>query len=213
MGIFLKQDIAENLILAIWEISESLEELMQEVELSGKELQVLSQMKFESHKKQWIAARILINTLLPEGKNQIDYTVFGKPFLVDCPYKISLTHSEKFVAVIVNKNEETGIDIEPLGAKVDRVKHKFLNEAELNTVPVDFSTEYLHVLWGAKEALYKLYGRKGLIFKEDLLIDAFKFNGSGIISGTISVPDYTQRFNLWYEKIQEHMLVYVVGEN
>lgn len=210
MGLFLKKNITEGLILGIWEINEAIEELMKEIRLSENEISLLKKMKFESRKQQWIASRKLINDLLGNAQ-EIAYTDSGKPYLIDCPYKISLSHAGKFVAAIVNKKEETGIDIERISSRIDRLKYKFLNERELDSLSETFPDEHLHVLWGAKEALYKLYGNKELLFKTNLLIDPFEYSEKGIISGTISSTAFNKSFRLQYEKTSDYMLVFVLN--
>jgi len=69
--------------------------------------------------------------------------------------------------------------------------------------------EHLHVYWGAKEALYKAYGRKKLEFREHILIEPFAYNlKKGKCKGIVIKGDFSATYSLSYQKIGNHMLVY-----
>ena len=58
--------------------------------------------------------------------------------------------------------------------KIKRVANRFLHDSEVQ-MPKDLDEiSYLTQLWTAKEALYKLYKKPGLIFSEQLLIQPFQ---------------------------------------
>src|SRR5690606_10777059 len=95
----------------------------------------------------------------------------GKPHLLNCKYHMSMSHSNGFAAVILNKNESVGIDIEQVHEKIRRIEKKFLSDEE--KLAASDNLEMLCMYWSAKEVLYKIYGRKKLELKKDLFIHPF----------------------------------------
>src|SRR5690606_36591656 len=96
----------------------------------------------------------------------ISYDENGKPYLNN-GLAFSISHSGIYAAIIINKTG-CGIDIEKISPKVERIKHKFLNDTDLELIDSldDYPLKILTMYWCAKEALYKLYGNKKLIFKD-----------------------------------------------
>lgn len=211
MSLYLKREVNSQITIGIWAITESISELAKCINLSDLELEELNKIKYESKKLQWLSLRALLNEIL-QVKADIKYTEKGKPYLEGHHLKISFSHTLKFAAVIVNKEKETGIDIEKINPKVERIKSKFLSEQELGDDKKEYVLEKLLVYWGAKEALYKLYGKKELAFKENILIDPFEFMDTGTIKGRITKGGFIKYFTLSYEKIQDYILVYVLEE-
>ena len=71
--------------------------------------------------------------------------------------------------------------------------------------------EHLHVYWGAKECLYKAYGRRQLDFKGHIHIDPFAYDLSkGYFTGQVKKEAFVGHFELYYEKIDDYMLVYAL---
>ncbi len=85
-----------------------------------------------------------------------------------------------------------------------------MSDHELENIKPENHIEQLFVYWCAKEALYKYYGKKELIFKEQLLIDPFPYFGKGEIRGHIITESFVKTLQLNYEKFNDHMLVYVI---
>ena len=142
----------------------------------------------------------------------LSYTPAGKPQLLHSNLSVSISHSAELVSVIASEAQATGIDIEPVKPRIVALAHKFLSPSELNNLEEHVLVDQLHVYWGAKEALYKLHGEKGLIFSEELLIHPFQFNSpEGKIKGSIQTKKMRGEFELSYEKILAHMLVYVTN--
>ncbi len=211
MGLYLLNKIDSNLSVGVWEITETKQELEKRIDLSVEEKKQLNEIKFENKKLQWLSIRALLKEML--GRQfQIIYTKTGKPFLKNSSLKISISHTDKFAALVINRKEETGIDIEKVSNKVERIKNKFLNSSELENIGNSEYLEKLHVYWGAKESLYKVYGEKELIFKENLMIAPFEYLNSGTITGKIKKDDSHKNYLLKYEKVQGYVLVYVLEE-
>ena len=149
----------------------------------------------------------LIAHLLDKAAN-IDYDEKGKPFLTNSNKHISISHSHNKLAIIVNENEATGIDIELIRDKVLKIKHKFLSSAELEDA--NDSPEKLLIYWAAKETLYKIYGRKEVDFIEHLFVKPFTKHNLGTIIGEINLPNFHESFQLNYQLLDDYVLVYAL---
>ena len=119
------------------------------------------------------------------------------------------------VAVILSGEKEPGIDIEKITSRIERISGKFMTELELHTSGCfdnNRKLEYMHLIWGAKEAMYKLYGDGSLEFKTNLLVKPFNFKREGEFKGLIKKENFSQEVSGYYEKINEYMLVFVTGD-
>ncbi|MEK6616384.1 MAG: 4'-phosphopantetheinyl transferase superfamily protein [Bacteroidota bacterium] len=221
MGIFLSTEVGKNARLrngqgklGIWHITESVDELLKMKFFSKEDVSQLNSFSYEHRKKEWLVSRILAEKLTGEKDTQIIYDEHGKPCLENSTLHISLSHSHNLLAVIIDK-QETGIDIELIKPKVIRIKEKFMNEAELNSLQKENQEEQLTIYWCAKESLYKLYGKKELVFKKHLLIEPFQYSEKGIIMGWIKNTSVNKSFALQYEKLNSgndnYMLAYIIN--
>ena len=151
----------------------------------------------------------LINYLL-DKEVEIDYDEKGKPFLTNNVKHISISHSHDKLAIIVNEQESTGIDIELIRDKVLKIKHKFLTESELTDA--NDNVEKLLIYWAAKETLYKIYGLKEIDFIEHLFVKPFTKHNLGTIIGVINLPNFTESFYLNYQILDDYILVYALNK-
>lgn len=140
----------------------------------------------------------------------LQYTPEGKPYLINSTCHISITHSHDKLAIIVNKHNETGIDIELIRDKVIKIQHKFLSQQELTDANND--PQKLITYWACKEALYKLYSKKEVDFIANLFVNKFENKDKGETIGEIKIGNFNKKINLHYEKISDYMLVYTLNE-
>ena len=122
------KNVTKNVKLGIWFINESSEKLIELAQEKGIKLNDLPQVKNKNRVKQWLVTRLLLNHFFSD--TSIIYDEKGKPFLSN-GWNISISHSGDYVAIIINETENCGIDIEKVSNKVERIKHKFLNETDL----------------------------------------------------------------------------------
>jgi len=203
MPIYQTNNVSANLKIAVWRITETERELLNKLMTLGFEQSSIFQTKNKQRLKQWMATRLLLNTFFENAK--IIYDNLGKPKL-DNGWRISISHSNDFVAINLNKNEDCGIDIEKVTSKIERIKHKFLNPTDLKNV---ITLEHLIIYWGAKEALYKYYGKKEVLFIENLYINNFNKN-ENIFNGEIKMPDFQREVPMAWEKIEDFVMVYTL---
>lgn len=159
----------------IWKIEESISSLQKEIDLSENSSTRLHSMKSELHQKGFLSIRHLLKNV---GYTDFDlvYDAFGKPHLKDGKY-ISITHSFSFTAIIISDDLHVGIDIEKQREKILKIAHKFTPIEEYKTIAnVDALISKLTIVWGAKESLYKIYGKKQLLFLHHIYIEDFTFD-------------------------------------
>lgn len=140
-------------------------------------------------KCEFVATRILRHKLF--GFQHIHYDSHGAPFIENEGY-ISISHAPGIVGLAISKDFKIGLDIEPKSKKAKLVKRRFLSENEKNILDINSELEMTKV-WSAKEVLYKLAGRRQILFKEHLLVD--KLEDDKWI-GTIINPDQKLRVEL-----------------
>jgi phosphopantetheinyl transferase len=204
------ENINTDTAIGLWKITESPEDLMARLQLKEHELKLLSSLSKEKRNLHWLATRVLLRKML-NTKQYIDCQADenGKPILINHPHHISLSHSYEYAAVMVSKTKKVGIDIEIIKEKIERVKNKFLNNQELSFINPDHQIEQLYVCWCAKEALYKLNGKKETSFKNHIHLEDFVYREKGSLSAKIEKENIAHQFTVNYEKLDNYMLGFV----
>lgn len=210
MGLFYKK-VIKNASIGVWEINESVDELYNKAKLSEKEQSIFDSLKTISRKRHWLSYRLILPYLVKsEELSAIEYDEYGKPFLNNGVRHISVSHSGKFSALIVSPNRSVGIDIEEVDPKIFNIAHKFLNQKELTSTVDKNALQKLYVIWAAKESIYKLYGKRNLMFKDHIRIFPFAFKGYGEVKGEIFSQEYSKSYDLFYQTLEKYILVYTV---
>lgn len=165
----------------IWKVTESEAQLGINVELTAHCQNRMDGMKSEDHRRAFLSIRHL---LAEAGYTDFDlvYDDFGKPHLKDGNY-ISITHSHNFTGIIVSETDEVGIDIEMQRDKILRIAHKFTPIEEYRTLAnTEAIIRKLTIVWGAKEALYKIYAQQGLSFLKHINVMDFAFEDARTVA-------------------------------
>ncbi len=194
--------------IGIWKITEAESFFLEGLELSQAESQQLSLIK-GNRRLEWLAARKLVHLMSGRIKRMAFLKdQFGKPYLPDSNYEISISHSHGLAAAIAAP-VSVGIDIQRIVPKIERIAHKYMRPVEMKSILESSRIEHLHIYWGAKEALYKAYGRKKLDFCQHILVTPFDFNpDGGSFAGQVAKDEYHVHFDLKYEFIRGFVLVY-----
>lgn len=199
--------------LGIWHIEESEAYFQERMQLTDLETEQLAQIKGEGRRKEWLASRWLLHVM--SGRKERGAFLkdkYGKPHLMDSPFQVSISHSNQMAAVLATP-VSCGIDIQKIVSKIERITHKFLRQEESYSLALGSRLEHLHVYWGAKEALYKAYGRKELDFRQHIHITPFEYDlERGQFEGHIQKDSYRQDFQLFYEQIGAFILVYALAK-
>ncbi|MGE0637539.1 MAG: 4'-phosphopantetheinyl transferase superfamily protein [Bacteroidia bacterium] len=178
---------------------------------SPEELNDIRNFKNENFRRQKMAGRVLLNNILGE-EGKIEYNQHGKPLLKSHPFDISFSHAKDKVAVMLSK-KTAGIDIQDITPRIRKIVHKYMNQPELNSLKEETYDTQATLYWCAKEALYKAYGERQLIFTDNIIIEPFSFvPGSGNFKGSIVLENSRKDFTLKYEIIGIFALVYLWNE-
>lgn len=211
MPLYKSVKINETSQLLVWKITESFEELSQQVSLKDICTARLDGMRSELHQRAFLSVRKLMQQV---GYTDHDmfYGIDGKPHLKDGK-NISITHSYQFAAIIVS-DQPTGIDMEIRRDKVIRIADKFIDKEFKYLDPSELNdyVRKLIVIWGVKEALYKMFSRTGLSFKQNIDVHAFNINGN-TGTATVHFEDIQGTYNFSFEEIEDFTLVYCLDTN
>ncbi|HQQ93013.1 MAG TPA: 4'-phosphopantetheinyl transferase superfamily protein [Bacteroidia bacterium] len=175
------------------------------ISLGLLDLEAYSAQRPEATKRDLERAgtRTLLSTMCGDRAVQLTYDNNNKPHLLNREGHISISHSHDKLAIILNAKEETGIDIELIRDKVQRIQHKYLNAGEQERA--GGQTEKLITYWAAKECLYKLYGKKEVDFIRHLFIET---ETDFELVGRIEMAGQIKRYLLSKERIDQYIMVF-----
>jgi len=208
MAEILRKNIDNDTTYAVWHITESADELRPAICLREDEEKLYGEFVAESRKKQWLAYRILVRDLLKPLDYPVEYDPVGRPYLAGSDFHISVTHSGDLAAVIISRRK-VGIDLEQVRSRIEKVRHRFINDTELGMIKEDTALEQMTLVWCAKEALYKYFGKRALDFRDHMCVEV-PGRAGGPFNAEIRFEGLTARYRLFSEKIGDSILVYLV---
>ncbi len=156
--------------LYLWKITEDLEELNCVVKLSTSSQKRVDSMKSESHKKGFLAVRMILQHL---GYSDIDlyYDANGKPNLIDGKC-ISISHSHTFSAIAIS-SKSIGLDVEQVKDKILKISSRFMDVSHLDNLSESEKMKKATVIWGIKESIFKIKNTEGISFRNHIFESEF----------------------------------------
>ncbi|MEZ4804947.1 MAG: hypothetical protein R2852_05560 [Bacteroidia bacterium] len=196
MPLLFEKQISVAKKLAVWDINEPLTFFLDKYPIQEFE------SKIEKRHLEQACAKFLVNEMLGfKLPVQLEKDEFGKPHIKDSSIAISFSHCKNLLACSIDLDgNSVGIDIEIQRDNISVLSKKFLSERDNSPLEKDANDQ---LIWGAKEVLYKIYGRKSLDFKRDLEI-----NFTDKLIGKIKKEDEIMVYNLDYTIIDCHFLVW-----
>jgi phosphopantetheinyl transferase len=192
--------------ILVWKITETLEQLLLEVILNEKSKARLAGMKSVSHQCGFLSVRKLLQE---KGYTDFDlyYDEFGKPHLNDGRH-ISISHSHEFSTIILS-DQNCGIDLEMQREKIITIAHKFAeHEFEfLKDVSEKNYIRQLTVIWGAKEAVFKIRNEVGISFKDHIHVAPFSIEMMQSVA-LLKFGSLNMNYNIFFEEVERFTLVY-----
>ncbi|WP_325590127.1 4'-phosphopantetheinyl transferase family protein [Puia sp.] len=178
MALFYQHNINQDTKLGIWRIEEPESFFLEKVPLKRD-------VSHPFKRLQHLAGRYLLAYLFPDFPLQeIRIADTRQPYLAGDRYHFSISHCGSYAAAIVSANSRVGVDIELITPRIERVAHKFLDDEEIHFFNDDYAQfleqwglrgrvfqEFLTLIWNAKEAIFKWYGRGELDFRRHMKLE------------------------------------------
>ena len=207
-------EINPNIHILLWEVTEKLSCLKEMYKNKGfneiEHIDKIEKFSSENRKKEWLATRLLLYSWLKKT-TRIVYDYYGKPSLFQSNDGLSISHSDKFIVVVVGKDRQVGIDIQKITPKIQNVAQRFLNEKEKNIPYLLNNTLKLTLYWCAKETIYKIHGKKMLSFSENIIIQNVNENESDF-EAFLMLKDKEVQFKMYYFAIENFLIVWTEKE-
>ncbi len=205
MPLYKKFNIGENAQVLIWQITESFEDLFDEVYLKDISLVRVNNMKALSHQKGFLSIRKLLQEV-GYSDEDLFYDETGKPNLVDGK-EISITHSFEFSAIIVSE-KIAGIDLEMQREKIITIAEKFM-DTEFDFLPKEKELDFIQkstVIWGVKEAVFKIENQVGISFKDHISVFPFEM-ADGKTGAILTFESQVKEYSIQFEIVENYIVV------
>lgn len=207
MPLILTKKLNKDLFLGLWHITESTEVLLSLLP-HHVNLADFVRLTIEKQQVEWLSSRLLCATLLQNlglESSSIQKDNYGKPFLVDTALQISIAHSFPYATVALHQTKAIGIDIEAHSNKIATIAHRVFHAQELAwATPEDYT-----LLWCAKEAMYKCYGKRSIDFRQHLRVHKHETGYAGKL--LLEQPQVAQDMLLFEENIGNFKIVVCVA--
>lgn len=210
MPLYKSEEINTGTRLLIWKITEAEEELAS-IPLKEACHSRILRMKSSQHRRGFLSVRWLLKEA-GYTDFELHYDADGKPYLEDGRH-ISITHSYGFSAIIVS-DKNVGIDMELRREKVITIADKFIDKEfdYLDPTHLGSYMKMLIVIWGVKEALFKMISRDGLSFKQHMAVQPFNYtDGKG--TAVVKFMEINSSYSFFLEEIEDFTLVYSFENN
>ncbi|MVN77363.1 4'-phosphopantetheinyl transferase superfamily protein [Hymenobacter sp. HMF4947] len=217
MPFHLLQPLPGGATLGLWHLTEAPADLWPQLADAPTYAPLLPARADGPRQAQWLAGRLLVQHLLRTAAPGqplplLHNDTHGRPFLVGTGSvaAVSLSHSGNWVAALLAPpGAAVGVDVELVRDKAQRIARKFLNNPELaaveqltapSAVSPTLAPELYSLLWSAKETLFKLANRRGIIFRDNLLLDLppGPWPAAGELPATLQLTGCNSRHQICY---------------
>jgi 4'-phosphopantetheinyl transferase len=196
--------ITPNSTLHLWKISEELDYFTSSIKLTKSSISRLDSMNSDGHKKGFLAVRMLLQVLGYMDKD-LFYDVYGKPHLRD-GNNISISHSHLFSAILIS-TDSVGLDLELCKEKVLKISSKFIvDDCHLKALSKQEKIKKATVIWGIKEAIFKIKNEKGISFPKHIFESEFAIS-SKQTQAQLRFNSRVEDFDIFFDFIEEYAFV------
>lgn len=202
MPIHFHKKYSNDAQVLVWHITESISDMTSLIKLDNNETEILENIKAPHKKLEYALGQYSLRKLLeliniPFAGIYKDEN--GKPHLNNSEAHISISHTPEFLAVAYHPTQKLGIDLEKERPQILKIAHRVFSEAEVLEINDDIYKAT--VMWSAKEALYKLYGKRKVDFRENLFVNLKNKIGE------IKMPNHSETHQLIIEDLSEDYLM------
>lgn len=193
--------LAPDALLGLWHLTDAPAELLAHLPDPAHYAARQPTGRDETRTRQWLAGRALAHALLARltpTPARLQNDANGRPYFEQLPaFAVSLSHSGDWVAGLVGVRGRAGTDIELVRAKAQKLAPRFLSETERTDAGDDAAKNSLY--WSAKETLYKLHSRRGLVFREQIQLNPFGLREAGVLTGHLLTENFRSRHQIQYQ--------------
>ena len=200
MPILQTKQIDSSVSYCVWQITEAEEFFFSHLRLAAADEQYIRSQKLPVRRLEKLACRAALAHLLETDYVPVSYRSDDAPQLDG--FYLSFSHCKNYSAAVLSSVSPVGIDIEPIGERILKLSHKFLNNRELESFDLSNIIQ-MHFCWGAKEALYKASPEKISNYVDDLRI----LGDFPHCFGEIVAKPRSRHLKLYSEVIDGQMLV------
>ncbi|MCU0401804.1 MAG: 4'-phosphopantetheinyl transferase superfamily protein [Algoriphagus sp.] len=179
--------------------------------LSFREKLSYTNISHPEKRREWATARLAIHEALKAL--QLPYPGFfkdehGKSQSMNGQGFVSLTHTPGFAGAIFHREQPVGIDMDLIREKILNIGFRFLDSSELDFLEKD--PAHYTMAWSAKESIFKCQGKRGVSFRENILLEPFGVNDS-VINGKIRGTDFADHhYTVKVRRLENVILTYTV---
>jgi phosphopantetheinyl transferase len=179
--------------------------------LSFREKLSFANISHPEKKKEWATSRLAIYDALNELN--VPYPGFfkdehGKSQSMNGQGYVSLTHTPGFAGAIFHRTQPVGIDMDLIREKILKIGFRFLDPSELDFLEKD--PAHYTMAWSAKESIFKCQGKKGVSFRDNILLDPFDIQ-AGKIRGKIRGTDFADHhYSVEVRRLENVILTYTI---
>lgn len=166
--------------------------------LTNAEKLRLETIKHPKKRCEFLASRALRTELF--GLKEVHYTAVGAPFIENEGF-VSFSHTADLVGIAKSEEFRVGMDLEFIKNKAVTVSYRFLHDSERLLFDPQ-SAHAMSLLWSFKETLFKLAGRKGVLWATDLIVSK---QGDSYL-GTILHADHKRQYRLAVTGFQHYLV-------
>lgn len=179
--------------------------------LSFREKLSLANISHEEKRKEWATARIAIKDTLDTF--HLPYPGFfkdehGKSLAMNGNGFVSLTHTEGMAAAIFHQDTPVGIDMDLVREKILKIGYRFLDPAEVDFLEKD--PVHYTLAWSAKESIFKCQGKRGISFRENILLEPFDKNSNAIWGKIYGTDHDDHHFQVRARVLDQIVLTYTI---
>ncbi|WP_116107673.1 4'-phosphopantetheinyl transferase family protein [Lewinella sp. IMCC34191] len=211
MPLFFHESIHPPGEWGLWRINESEQWLRRELAVHQHEECQLQAIRGEERRREFLAARLLLHEM--SGRQQRGHLIKdtdGKPHLEDSLFFVSISHTVGLSAAMAHPHV-CGIDVQRIVPRITHLAPKFVSEDERPFLLPSEALIQLHLIWSAKEAMYKAYGRRQLDFKEHLFVNLEGYRPDiSAATGVIQTAETRMEFSLDWKVYADFVLVAAV---
>lgn len=136
----------------------------------------------------------------------------GKPYFEDFKPHVNYSHSKEFFFWGQNPLFPIGVDTETFRTSIHNIAPKFCNESELEWAKKGTELQILTLIWSAKEAMFKAYGKGAIDFKEQLHVVPQPLEDQGHVHAFLTL-DLPIRFTVNYRFLTEGICTWTLNKD